>query len=45
VEIAERMSLSPKTISTTSQSIKDHLGIHRAADITLLAVKCGLVEP
>lgn len=45
VEIAERMDLSPKTISTTSQSIKDHLGIHRAADITLLAVKCGLIEP
>ena len=45
VEIAERMNLSPKTISTTSQSIKDHLGIHRAADITLLAVKCGLIAP
>lgn len=45
VEIAERMNLSPKTISTTSQSIKDHLGVHRAADITLLAVKCGLIEP
>lgn len=45
VEIAERMNLSPKTISTTSQSIKDNLGIHRAADITLLAVKCGLIEP
>lgn len=45
VEIAERMHLSPKTISTTSQSIKDHLGMHRAADITLLAVKHGLIEP
>jgi len=45
VEIAERLSLSPKTISTTSQAIKDHLGIHRPADITLLAVKCGLIEP
>lgn len=45
VEIAERMNLSPKTISTTSQSIKDNLGVHRAADITLLAVKCGLIEP
>ncbi len=45
VEIAERMSLSPKTISTTSQSIKDQLGLHRAADITLLAVKYGLIEP
>jgi len=45
VEIADRMNLSPKTISTTSQAIKDHLGIHRPADITLLAVKCGLIEP
>jgi two-component system invasion response regulator UvrY len=45
VEIADRMNLSPKTISTTSQSIKDTLGVHRAADITLLAVKCGLIEP
>lgn len=45
VEIADRMNLSPKTISTTSQSIKDQLGMHRAADITLLAVKCGLIEP
>ena len=44
-EIAERMNLSPKTISTTSQGIKDQLGVHRAADITLLAVKCGLIEP
>lgn len=45
VEIAERLGLSPKTISTTSQAIKDQLGIHRPADITLLAVKCGLIEP
>ncbi len=45
VEIAERMQLSPKTISTTSQAIKDQLGMHRAADITLLAVKHGLIEP
>jgi two-component system, NarL family, invasion response regulator UvrY len=45
VEIAERMNLSPKTISTTSQSIKDQLGIHRPADITLLAVRCGLIAP
>lgn len=45
VEIAERMNLSPKTISTTSQGIKDQLGVQRPADITLLAVKCGLIEP
>lgn len=45
VEIADRMDLSPKTISMTSQSIKDALGMHRAADITLLAVRCGVIEP
>lgn len=45
VEIAERLGLSPKTISTTSQSIKDQLGLHRPADITLLAVRSGLIEP
>jgi two-component system invasion response regulator UvrY len=45
VEIASQLNLSPKTISMTSQAIKDHLGIHRPADITLLAVRCGLIEP
>lgn len=45
VEIAERMSLSPKTISTISQTIKEKLGIHRAAEITRLALKHGLIEP
>lgn len=45
LEIAEAMSLSPKTISVTSQNIKDKLGIHRPADITLLAVRHKLVEP
>lgn len=44
VEIAELMGLSPKTISTTSQGIKEHLGVHRAADITLLAVRHGLID-
>jgi DNA-binding NarL/FixJ family response regulator len=45
VEIADRLGLSPKTISMTSQSVKDQLGVQRAADITLLAVRCGLIEP
>ena len=44
-EIAERMSLSPKTISTISQAIKEKLGLHRAADLTRLAVKHGMLEP
>jgi two-component system invasion response regulator UvrY len=44
-EIAEQLDLSPKTISNISQSIKEKLQIHRAADITRLAVKHGLIEP
>jgi DNA-binding NarL/FixJ family response regulator len=44
-EIAERFGLSPKTISNSSQAIKEKLGIHRAADITRMAVKHGLIEP
>lgn len=44
VEIAEQMGLSPKTISTTSQSIKDELGISRPAEITRLALRLGLIE-
>ena len=44
-EIAEKLDLSPKTISNTSQAMKDKLGIHRPADITRLALKHGLIEP
>ncbi|MCG2584807.1 response regulator transcription factor [Massilia sp. TS11] len=44
-EIAEKLDLSTKTISNTSQSIKEKLGLHRQADLTRLAVKHGLIEP
>lgn len=44
VEIGEKMNRSSKTISNTAQTIKDKLGIQRYADMTLLAVKHGLVE-
>jgi two-component system, NarL family, invasion response regulator UvrY len=44
-EIAEQMDLSVKTISNTSQSVKEKLGMERVADLTLLAVKHGLIEP
>lgn len=43
-EISEQMSLSGKTISTTSQSIKDKLGVSRPADITLMAVRHRIIE-
>ena len=45
LEIAEKLSLSAKTISNISQTIKEKLGIHRPADITRLAVKHGIIEP
>lgn len=44
-EIAEKLDVSSKTISNVSQAIKEKLGVHRAADITRLAVKHGLIEP
>jgi two-component system invasion response regulator UvrY len=44
-EIAERLNLSTKTISNTSQAIKEKLGVHRQAYITRLAMKYGLIEP
>lgn len=43
-EIAEKMNLSPKTISNTSQTVKEKLGVHRPADITRLALKHGLID-
>ena len=39
VEIAEALGLSPRTISITSQAVKDKLRLSRQADLTLLAVK------
>ena len=45
IEIAEQLNLSAKTISNTSQGIKEKLGMHRPAEITRLAVRHGLIEP
>jgi DNA-binding NarL/FixJ family response regulator len=44
-EIADKMGLSLKTVGNASQLIKEKLGAHRAADITRMAVKYGLIEP
>jgi len=44
-QIVEKMSLSPKTISITSQNIKEKLNAHRPADITRLAIKYKIIEP
>lgn len=44
-EIAAQMGLSAKTIGTIVQAIRDKLGVQRAADMTRLAVRYGLIEP
>lgn len=44
VEIAEKLDISTKTVSNTSQMIKEKLGIHRQADMTKLALKHGLIQ-
>ncbi len=44
-EMAEKLDMSLKSISNLSQAVKDALGMHRAADITRLAIKHGFFEP
>jgi two-component system invasion response regulator UvrY len=44
-EMAVHLALSTKTISNISHTIKGKLGIRRVADITLMAVRHGLLEP
>lgn len=44
-EIAELLGLSLKTISTASFNLKEKLGVHRPAEITLLAVRHKFIQP
>ena len=44
-EMAEQLGLSQKTISNEMTSLTKKLGTNRIADLTLLAVKHGYVEP
>jgi two-component system invasion response regulator UvrY len=44
-EIAEVMSLSPRTIGTHLYNIKQKLGASNQAELTILAVRAGLIEP
>jgi two-component system invasion response regulator UvrY len=44
-EMAEALGLSQKTISNITHSLKAKLGTDRIADIALLAVKHGYIEP
>ncbi len=44
-EMADRLGLSLKTVSNVAHSLKEKLGTNRIADLTLLAVKHGYIEP
>lgn len=44
-EIAERMSLSSKTIGVIAQAIREKLGVQRTAEMTRLAVRYGMIDP
>lgn len=44
-EMADLLGLSQKTISNVAHSLKEKLGTNRIADLTLLAVKHGYIEP
>jgi two-component system invasion response regulator UvrY len=39
------MDFSAKTIGAIGQSVREKLGVQRAADMTRLAVRYGLIEP
>ena len=43
-EIAEKLDISIKTVSNSSQIIKEKLGVARQADITKMALKFGLIQ-
>ena len=44
-EIAEVMSLSPRTIGTHLYNIKQKLGASNSAELAIIAIRAGLVEP
>ena len=44
-EIAEAMSLSPRTIGTHLYNIKQKLSASNQAELTLIAIRDGLIEP
>ncbi|HEX4986475.1 MAG TPA: response regulator transcription factor [Burkholderiales bacterium] len=44
-EIAEVMSLSPRTIGTHLYNIKQKLGASNSAELAILAVRAGLIDP
>jgi len=44
-DIADKLNLSPSTVGTHLYNIKQKLGISNQAEITLLAVRHGVIDP
>ncbi len=44
-EIAEVMSLSPRTVGTHLYNIKQKLGASNSAELAIIAIRSGLIEP
>ena len=44
-DIASQLNLSPSTVGTHLYNIKQKLGMSNQAEITLLAVRLGIIEP
>ena len=44
-EIADTMCLSPRTVGTHLYNIKQKLNANNSAEIALIAMRCGLLEP
>jgi two-component system invasion response regulator UvrY len=44
-EIADVMSLSPRTVGTHLYNIKQKLGASNSAELAIMAIRAGLVEP
>lgn len=44
-DIASHLNLSPSTVGTYLYNIKQKLGVSNQAEITLLAVRLGIIEP
>jgi two-component system invasion response regulator UvrY len=44
-EIADIMCLSPRTVGTHLYNIKQKLNANNSAEIALIAIRCGLIEP
>lgn len=44
-EIADTLCLSPRTVGTHLYNVKQKLGASNQAELTLIAMRCGLIDP